>query len=105
MIERGFNQAEVIAGHLAKHTGIPIDSLSLSRKAHSQVHRVAMDMKARELSVKNAFEITRPNLVKGRNILLLDDVFTSGSTSSYCAKALKKSGAGKVNVLTLARAV
>lgn len=104
-LERGYNQAEVIATILAKHAGIPMDGYSLSRKLHSPIHRVAMDMKARELTVKNAFEVTRPKLIKNQNILLVDDVFTSGSTSSYCAKVLKKNGAASVNVLTLARAV
>jgi predicted amidophosphoribosyltransferase len=54
--------------------------------------------------VRNAFAVTRPNLVTGENILLVDDVFTSGATVSYCAKVLKRNGAGKVYVFTLARA-
>ena len=104
-LERGFNQAEIIAAEIARTTGIPVDALSLARKLHTRIHRVGMDQKARELTVKNAFEVLRPKLIQGRNILLVDDVFTSGATSSYCAKVLKKNGAGKVNVFTLARAV
>ena len=69
------------------------------------MHRIGMDEKARELTVRKAFEVTRPKLIEGQNILLIDDVFTSGATASYCAKVLKKHGAAKVNVLTLARAV
>ena len=103
--ERGFNQAEVIAKVIAGKKRIPLDSYSLARRLHTPMHRVAMDKKAREMTVRKAFEVKRPNLVAGHNILLIDDVFTSGSTVSYCAKALKKSGAAKVNVLTLARAV
>jgi predicted amidophosphoribosyltransferase len=64
-----------------------------------------MDRRARELTVENAFEVTRPNFIKGEKILLIDDVFTSGATGSYCAKALKKKGADRVYVLTLARAI
>lgn len=105
IIERGYNQAEVIGDAIAKLTGIEHDKFTLVRKAHSASHRVAMDMKARELTVRNAFDVLRPKFVAGRNILLVDDVFTSGSTSSHCAKTLKKNGAAKVNVLTLARAV
>ncbi len=105
MIERGFNQADLIASELSKTTGIPADLFSLNRKIHTPVHRAAMDRKARELTVKNAFGVTRPKLIAGQKILLVDDIFTSGATASYCAKALKKSGAVKVNVLTLARAV
>ncbi|MFN0279047.1 MAG: double zinc ribbon domain-containing protein [Pyrinomonadaceae bacterium] len=104
-IERGFNQAEIIAGALSRSTGIPVDAHSLARKVHTPIHRVGMDQKARELSVKNAFKAARPKLIDGKNILLVDDVLTSGATASSCAKALKKSGAVKVNVFTLARAV
>ena len=101
--ERGFNQAEYIAGHVAKMLNRPIDAKTLSRKIHSAMHRASMDRKAREMSVKNAFEISRPRLIDGRSILLVDDIFTSGATASNCAKALKKKGAASVRVFTLAR--
>jgi ComF family protein len=104
-MERGFNQADVLGKVLADATGIKLDGFSLIRKVHSPMHRIAMDEKARELTVRNSFDVTRPKLVAGQNILLVDDVLTSGATSSYCAKVLKKNGAGVVNVLTLARAV
>jgi predicted amidophosphoribosyltransferase len=64
-----------------------------------------MDRKARDMTVRNAFDVVRPKLIAGRSIILVDDVLTSGATASYCAKALKKSGAASVKVLTLARAV
>ncbi len=103
--ERGFNQAEVIADAFSRSFRIPLDKHSLARKLHTPIHRIGMDKKARELTVKNAFEVMRPKLVAGKNILLVDDVFTSGATASACAKILKKHGAARVNVLTLARAV
>lgn len=103
--ERGFNQAEYIGRHITKILGTPFDALSLTRKFHTPMHRASMDKKARELSVKNAFIINRPKLVEGRSILLVDDIFTSGATVSNCAKELKKRGAGKINVFTLARAI
>lgn len=103
--ERGFNQAEIIAKLIARSIGLPIDIHSLTRRLHTPMHRIGMDKKARELTVKNAFSITRPKLIGGKNILLVDDVFTSGATASACAKVLKKHGAASVNVFTLARAV
>jgi ComF family protein len=103
-LERGFNQAAVLAETLAKKTGIAFDAQTLSRKIHTPMHRATMDNKARESSVENAFEINRPNIIKGENILLIDDVFTSGATVSSCAKTLKENGVNKVYVLTLARA-
>ena len=53
-----------------------------------------MDRKARETTVKNAFRVARPNLIEGRNILLVDDVLTSGSTASVCADVLKEKRCG-----------
>jgi len=103
--ERGFNQADIIAEAISRTLRFPIDQYSLSRKLHTPMHRVGMDKKARELTVKNAFHVARPKLIEGRNILLVDDVFTSGATASACAKILKKHGAVEVTVFTLARAV
>jgi ComF family protein len=103
--ERGYNQAEVLGQILSRETGIKLDRHSLSRILHSPIHRVAMDAKARELSVRNAFAVERPALIDRQSILMVDDVFTSGATASNCAKILKKNGAASVNILTLARAV
>ena len=104
-LERGFNQAELIGTAMSRSFRIPQDQQSLGRKLHTPIHRIGMDKKARELTVKNAFEVKRPKLIEGKNILLVDDVFTSGATASSCAKILKKHGAEKINVFTLARAV
>ena len=104
-LERGFNQAEVIAESLVKAVGIPADSHSLIRTKDSPIHRAGMDEKARDISVKNSFKVVRPRLIEGHTVLLIDDVLTTGATASYCAKALKRSGAEKVNVLTVARAI
>ena len=103
-LERGFNQAAVLAEILRKKTGLPLDDKSLVRAIHTPMHRAAMDAKAREKSVENAFEVRRANFFKDQTILLIDDVFTSGATASNCAKILKQNGARKVYVLTVARA-
>jgi len=104
-LERGFNQAEVIAEHVAKRMRVRVARGVLVRTSHTPMHRVAMDRKARAVTVENAFEVKIPRLVNGRNIVLIDDVLTSGSTASSCAQVLKKNGAERVNVITLARAV
>ena len=103
--ERGFNQAALLARVVARTSNIQIDEASLIRTVHTPKHRVAMDQKARERTVKNAFEVVRPKLIEGQSVLLVDDVFTSGATASNCAKVLKENGASRVVVLTLARAV
>lgn len=105
LIERGFNQAAVIAKLVAVHLNVPHDELSLSRTKHTPIHRMSMDRRGRELTVEKAFSVDRPKLIFGRSILLVDDVLTSGSTVSACAKALTKNGAANVIVFTLARAV
>jgi predicted amidophosphoribosyltransferase len=69
------------------------------------MHRIGMDQKARELTIHNAFEVTRPRLIKGKKAVLIDDVLTSGATTSQAAKVLKKAGAVRVDVFTLSRAV
>ena len=105
MIERGFNQADVIADTVSDITSIPSDKLSLLRRRHTPIHRSGMDQKAREATVAKTFEVVRPNLIRGKNILIVDDVLTSGATTSACAHVLKRVGAGRVTVFTLARAV
>ena len=102
--ERGFNQAAVIAKLIASRYELDLDDASLVRRVHTPMHRAGMDRKARASTVKNAFEITRPNLIAGRSVILVDDVLTSGETVSSCAKELKENGAATVTVFTLARA-
>jgi len=104
-LERGFNQADVIAEAVSRKINVPVDAFSLQRRAHTPIHRVGMDNRARELSVQNAFAVPRPKLVRDKRILLVDDVLTSGATASGCSRVLKKSGANNVTVFTLARAV
>lgn len=105
MQQRGFNQADVIAAAVSSGIGLPVDRSSLARTADTPMHRIGMDQKARELTTRRAFRVMRPRLVDGRNILLVDDVLTSGATTSEAARTLKKSGAAGVKVFTLARAV
>jgi ComF family protein len=101
--ERGFNQAALIGKLVAKRSGVRLDESTLIRKVHTPMHRAGMDRKARAMTVANAFQVVRPKLLEHKNILLVDDILTSGETASNCAKVLKKSGAATVNVLTIAR--
>ncbi|MGI8883682.1 MAG: double zinc ribbon domain-containing protein, partial [Pyrinomonadaceae bacterium] len=66
LLERGFNQAAVLAKILSKDTKIRVDEKSINRKIHTPMHRAAMDRKAREMTVKNAFEATRPQFIKNK---------------------------------------
>ena len=102
--ERGFNQAAVIARELARVTKVPFDEHSFIRRVHTERHRAGMDAKARRQSVAGAFVVRRNDLIAGKRVLLVDDVFTTGATVSACAEALKVAGAEDVFVLTVARA-
>lgn len=102
--ERGFNQAVVLGDQLSRRYRVPLDSLNLrrNRTTESQIH---LDFKERRRNVKGAFEVRDEEKVKGKSILLIDDVYTSGATVNECTKVLRKVGAERVDVLTLARAV
>ena len=102
--ERGFNQATLLARTLAGAVGLPCDESSLVRTLHAEQHRAGMDARGRRETVEKAFRVTRPRLVAGASILLIDDVLTTGATVSACAAALISAGADSVYVLTLARA-
>jgi len=102
--ERGFNQAVVIARELARLSRLPLDEHSVVRRLHTELHRAGMDAKARRQSVADAFAVRHRDLIVGKRVLLVDDVFTTGATVSACAEVLKSAGAEKVFVLTVARA-
>jgi competence protein ComFC len=97
---RGFDQAEVLARPLASRLGSPVDRLLIrTRDTRAQARRTAAD---RRRALAGAF--TAPDPVPG-DVLLVDDVLTTGSTAAACAQALKEAGAGRVFLLTAARSV
>ncbi|MCI0489771.1 MAG: double zinc ribbon domain-containing protein [Blastocatellia bacterium] len=103
--ERGFNQAAVIAKAISRNFKIPLDTGTLLRTKPTERHRAGMDRIDRTRSVGDAFEVARPRLIAGGRVLLVDDIYTTGSTITACSKALVEAGAEGVNVLTIARAV
>lgn len=99
--ERGFNQAELIARMVGKKLNLQIsNSLQRTRFTRPQV---GLSHEEREQNVKSAFALNGVLLAK--NILLVDDVYTTGSTMQECARILKQAGAQSVVGFTLARAV
>lgn len=101
---RGFNQAAVLAQALSKSLQLPLDDVSLLRVSGTEKYRAGLDLKGRLDTVAGAFRVSYPRLVAGEDILLVDDVFTTGATVSACAEVLIAAGAKSVFVLTLARA-
>lgn len=103
---RGYNQSALIASALSRATGVP-EARSAIVRIRSTPPLKAMNHGKRRDTVRGAFAIdedAKPRL-QGRTILLVDDIYTTGSTANACAKALKKAGAGSVELHVWARVV
>lgn len=98
---RGFNQSEVLARGLGRRLGLPV-ICGLRRVRSTQV-QAGLSNTARRQNVAQAFRSRRGRSVAGKRILLIDDVMTTGSTAAACALALKRAGAARVALVTVAR--
>lgn len=101
---RGFNQSALIAEYLAKAANLPLARRALRRVKETKVQADLRDYKEREENVAGCFAVADPGAVRGRNIIVVDDVFTSGATMNELARVLKDSGARKVVGLVAAKA-
>ena len=101
---RGFNQSEMIARAAVKCAGlrsqVNITALERIRDTGSQT---GMTRPQRQQNMHGAFAVIHPAQVAGKDILLIDDVYTTGATVSECARVLRRAGASKVFVATVAR--
>ncbi len=102
--QRGYNQAFLLARHLAAHGHLDMMAGNLLRIRDTRPQNKQEGRKARQENVKNAFQVMRPDEVQGKHLILIDDVLTTGATVNECAKMLKHAGAASVLVLTLSRA-
>jgi ComF family protein len=102
---RRYNQAAELARRLAADWNLAVDPLALVRSRATPSQGVMRSALARRRNVLNAFKVPDPARVRGRRILLVDDVLTTGATAQACARALRRAGAAKVHVLALARVV
>jgi len=108
---RGFNQAEEIARAFLRGfasggtaaTSIQLDTTSLVRQRET-VSQTGLTRHQRRANVRGAFAVVRPEKIAGQNILLVDDVMTTGTTAGECARVLLRAGAKQVFVATVARA-
>ncbi len=102
--DRGYNQCEPIARLLARRIGRRLDVRSLARCGSPKRQSSLTEQERRE-NAKGTFIVRRPRLIRGRTILVVDDILTTGATMSDAARALKESGAARVWAATLARSV
>jgi len=101
---RGFNQSAVLAKALARVAALPLDVFSF-RKIRETRPQTFLSAEERVKNVRGVFEVENPAAVEGKRILLVDDVFTTGSTIREGVRELLRKGAADVAVLTAARAV
>jgi ComF family protein len=99
--QRGFNQSDLLARGLSRRLGVPL--IQALRRTRATGVQAGLSNTGRRRNVAAAFRCTHPRRVNGRRILLIDDVMTTGSTAAACALALKRAGAGRVTLLTVAR--
>ena len=100
--QRGFNQSLLLARYVAREIECKLDFLSLRRVKYTE-SQTGLKQDERRKNVKGAFRVVKPGVVKGQEVLLVDDVATTAHTLNECARVLLKAGAERVRCLVLAR--
>ena len=100
---RGYNQQELLCSSFAK-MGFKVDATSVVKTLDTKT-QVGLDFKQRQTNLSGAFKVFDKDKIKGKKILLVDDIYTTGATVSEVASVLKKAGASSVSVLTLCHEV
>jgi len=99
--ERGFNQALLLARELSRRTGLPYRKRVLEKKKPT-LPQASLSGRERETGVRGAFHLEELEEIRDKVILLIDDVYTTGTTVNECSKVLMAGGAKRVDVFTLA---
>lgn len=102
LFKRRYNQSALLAYDLSKSTEIPVLLDTLIKIKHTKP-QASLKENARLTNLKNAYKVQKNEQIKGKRVLLIDDIMTTGSTLSECSKTLLKAGAKSVDTLTVAR--
>lgn len=99
--ERGYNQSELLARKISKMANIHIETQVL-KKAKNNQPQSSLNKEQRRENVKNVYKVQNEVKIQNKEILLLDDIYTTGSTANECARMLKQAGCQTVGILTIA---
>jgi ComF family protein len=102
--ERGFNQALLMVKELSKRIGIPYEGRALKKIKDTPV-QISLKKRERRKNLTGVFQVADTEALKGKSVVLVDDVYTTGATVNECSRALLRAGAERVAVLTVARAL
>ncbi|MBF0417894.1 MAG: ComF family protein [Magnetococcales bacterium] len=102
LLRRRYNQSALLAQEVGARLGKPVSTDLLMRHRHTRA-QTRLDARARQLNVQGAFRVVDPERLKGRSVLLVDDVMTTGATMHAAVATLKRAGSGRVSGFCLAR--
>ena len=101
-VQRGYNQTQLIASKISKYVEIKLcDDVLI--KSKNTIAQSKLNKNKRKQNIKGAFKILNSEKIQGKNILLFDDIYTTGSTVNECSKILTRAGAKRIGVLTIAK--
>lgn len=101
-LKRGYNQTYLIAKEIAKNTHLKLEKDVLIKKKNV-VEQSSLKKSKRINNIKNAFIVKNKDKITNKKVLILDDIYTTGSTIKECAKIIKKCGTNKIGILTIAK--
>jgi len=104
LMQRRFNQSALLGRALSKRCGIPMEAHVLLR-ARRTPSQGSLSVAGRRSNVQGAFTVAEPETIKGKRLVLVDDVMTTGATLESCTRTLKRADAGRVDAVCLARVV
>lgn len=100
--ERGYNQSELIAREIAKRMQIPYQNQCLF-KTKNIVEQSKLNKEERQKNIQGVYELHNSQILENKKILLVDDIYTTGSTANECSKILRQANPKKIDVFTIAK--